>query len=501
MNVALALILGLLVSIPNLSGQVEEAGTDLEGRWTLVTAHSDGNEFAALKGATLRLVQGKKTFTLPGGKVERGTYRLDRVAKPRQIDTTTEGTAEAGKGIYRLGPAGKTLSICLRANGDFRPAAFKAEAGSGLLLLQFARAEEIPDQPKPAEDSRPRSKPGGKKLEGTRSFRMGFTGFVYDTTLPAVVASRKFCRENGDIIAHHIEGVPWAACLAGEDLPAAVLQSWKDKKLATPPAGKVYLAISPGRGGLKVIDKGGKLPAKLWGKNYAHPLVIETYLTYCRKSIDFFKPDYLAIGIEVNEIHSAGSKKWSAYLSLHEEVYRTLKKEYPKLPIFASFTLHNLYKERGAMLAELKKFMPLNDLVAVSYYPFFIGGPERLSALDWVIDQFEGLRKPFAMVETNDAAQTLRFPKAGHVIAGTPALQLEYHEKLLRLAQERRFEFVISFVHQDYDALWEKIKANSPELFMAWRDCGLLDENGVERPAYGLWRAHLDRPLQGGAKD
>jgi hypothetical protein len=65
----------------------------------------------------------------------------------------------------------------------------------------------------------------------------------------------------------------------------------------------------------------------------------------------------------------------------------------------------------------------------------------------------------------------------------------------LALAQRRNFVFVISFIHQDYDALWEKIKGTPPELFMAWRDCGLLDEMGKARPARQLWKDHFDLPL------
>src|SRR5262249_11295965 len=84
-----------------------------------------------------------------------------------------------------------------------------------------------------ADDDAPASK---------RSFRMGFTGFVYDTTLEAVIASRKFCRENGDILAHHIEGVPWAETLSEQPFPKALLEEWEGKKSATPPRGKVYLA-------------------------------------------------------------------------------------------------------------------------------------------------------------------------------------------------------------------------------------------------------------------
>lgn len=93
--------------------------------------------------------------------------------------------------------------------------------------------------------------------------------------------------------------------------------------------------------------------------------------------------------------------------------------------------------------------MPYNDLVAISYYPFFV-----------------------------------------------PAKQRAYYEKLLALAQEKRFVFVISFIHQDYDALWERIKDSAPELFIAWRDCGLLDERGRARPAYDVWKAAFNLPLQ-----
>ena len=55
---------------------------------------------------------------------------------------------------------------------------------------------------------------------------------------------------------------------------------------------------------------------------------------------------------------------------------------------------------------------------------------------------------------------------------------------------------MISFIHQDYDALWEKIKAGAPELFMAWRDCGLLDQDGKARPAYHLWKSYFDAPYE-----
>jgi len=54
---------------------------------------------------------------------------------------------------------------------------------------------------------------------------------------------------------------------------------------------------------------------------------------------------------------------------------------------------------------------------------------------------------------------------------------------------------VISFLHRDYNALWEKIKRSSPEAFMVWRDCGLLDQDpqdGKARPAYTVWKRYFE---------
>ena len=216
------------------------------------------------------------------------------------------------------------------------------------------------------------------------------------------------------------------------------------------------------------------------------------------RGYDFFRPDYLCIGTEVNEIYrDGGPQKWNAYAALHQQTYQELKKEHPDLPIFASCTLPQAFQQRGGMLAAFQKLMPYNDLVAISYYPFFVPEKDRLAALDWLPAQFDSFQKPYAMVETNDLAERLPFPKSKHIVLdGTPAKQRAYYEKLLALAQEKRFVFVISFIHQDYDALWERIKDSAPELFIAWRDCGLLDERGRARPAYDVWKAALNLPLQ-----
>ena len=485
-----AAILTMAAALTGLRAQgVREQGPALEGAWTVESVELSGASVESLRGAELVLSPGgRKRLTLPGGAVETGIYLVDTVKAPQHIDATTDGKDGTQPGIFVV--EGDTLKMCLGTTGS-RPAEFVSKPGDGHLLIVLKRRTAAPD-PVPGGPGRGPGNPAGP-----RTFRMGFTGFVYDTTPEAVSASRKFVRENGDILAHHIEGVPWAEALAGKPFPKALLDEWEGKKSATPPKGKVYLAISPGRGELKVHDKAGSLPKELSGKAYDDPLVMKAYLAYCRRAIESFRPDYLCIGIEVNEIYrDGGPRKWNAYAALHRHVHRELKAEHKDLPVFASITLHSTFQQRGDMLDAFKTLMPHNDLVAVSYYPFFVPAKDRLAALDWLTGQFDEFHKPYAVVETNDTAERLPLPQLKVVLEGSPEQQAAYYRKLLDLAQRRQFRFVISFVHQDYDALWEKIEGTSPELFKAWRDCGLLDEHGAPRPAYQVWKDFFDLPLR-----
>jgi hypothetical protein len=47
---------------------------------------------------------------------------------------------------------------------------------------------------------------------------MGFTAFPPDFTPEAVLSTRKFVKENADLICHPIEGVPWTQAHSGLEL-------------------------------------------------------------------------------------------------------------------------------------------------------------------------------------------------------------------------------------------------------------------------------------------
>jgi hypothetical protein len=337
-----------------------------------------------------------------------------------------------------------------------------------------------------------------------RPFDMGFTPFPYDLTAEAVADTYKFVRENGDLLCLHFDnGVPWTEAAAGKPFSKHLQGEWKGKVAAKPKGGKVYVALSPGRNDLANYwgEKDNlPLPAAFKGKAFNDPAVKAAYLAYVREAIKVLKPDYLAIGIEVNEVRmNGGREKWKAYLELHKHVYAAVKKDNPKLPVFASFTLHNLMTKdeakRSGQIAALDELMPYCDLVGASFYPFMAGGTTDIAgAFKFLTESFDQYGKPYCFAETAELAEKLTVPKTTFTIPGTAERQRAYVEQLLAFAGEKKAAFVVWFLPRDYDALWEKIKRTAPPEFGVWRDCGLLNEAGGIRPALDVWQEHFKKP-------
>jgi hypothetical protein len=338
-----------------------------------------------------------------------------------------------------------------------------------------------------------------------RPFFMGFTPFPWDTTPAAVKSTYEGIIANGDIICHHFDsGVPWPEALENKPFSAHIRNDWKMRKGSTPNDFKVFVAVTP----LDMFRKGMALyhgekenmplPKSFQGREFDDPDVMKAYLNYCRRVAEYFRPDYLAIGIEVNELIHNSADKWPGFVRLYKYVYNELKKDYPQMPIFATFTLHNMLQENWSDIKtqrrEVKEFLTEVDLVGISFYPFMktLGDPERpVEAFEW-IRKFVG-DKQIAITETGFPAEPTRLEDFKVNLPGSLQGQAMYIETLLSTACREQYLFVIAFLYRDYDALWEKIKGDmSGDWAVAWRDCGLVDETGKTRRAYEVWRRYLN---------
>ena len=158
---------------------------------------------------------------------------------------------------------------------------------------------------------------GLARAEESRPFAMGFNPWPYDATVEAIDWTYKAINEKGDVVSHHIEeGVPWPEAAADKPFAADYVTSLDDRLKKTAPGKKILLSlnpINPGRNGLAAYRGSAinmPLPAP-WDKaGLDSPEVRAAWLKYVRRMIDLFKPDWLAIGIEVNLLARNAPALW-----------------------------------------------------------------------------------------------------------------------------------------------------------------------------------------------
>jgi len=344
-------------------------------------------------------------------------------------------------------------------------------------------------------------------LPSTRNFWMGFTPFPHDTTQAALEFNRDRIRQDGDLISHHLdEGVPWVEALAGQPVSGELADEWAYRK-AVSEERTTLLSITPidiSRSGLApYFGPAGVVPLpEPWAtRAFNHPDVKTAFLNYARNAIEFFEPDYLVLGIEVNGLLRNSPEKWAGYLVLHQHVYRALKIEYPRLPMMVSLVGIDLLE--GASDANttrqrqaLDAILPYSDFFALSLYPFMSSFTTELIPEDLFLRLRALSDKPMAVAETGYPAEpfTITFPNGPFTFAGTPEKQDQYMALLLDSAQALDFRFVVNFVLRDYDAIWEQLGRD--ETLAIWRDTGIYNEDGVLRPAGERWLDWMAVPRQ-----
>jgi uncharacterized protein (TIGR03067 family) len=132
MNIALLMLV-------LLAADDRETKSDLakfQGSWRFVSVTTDGTPASPdqLKDSAVTNDGTTFTFKEPGNSGA-GTFRIDAMKDPRQLDITFSTGPDKGQtvlGIYRF--EGNRVRVCLGTPGKPRPTKFEAPAGSGFVL-------------------------------------------------------------------------------------------------------------------------------------------------------------------------------------------------------------------------------------------------------------------------------------------------------------------------------------------------------------------------------
>jgi hypothetical protein len=354
-------------------------------------------------------------------------------------------------------------------------------------------------------DSGRGQKASDSESPGPRSFHLGFTPDDLLSTPEVSKAVYDMLSKHADLVAFHLDrGVPWEEALDEQPFPPAVeqyLARWSRLKARLRGDQAVYLALTPiklQRNDLAAYWGGDEAGIKKWRRRtFDAPETILAYTRFCRRMIRRFQPDYFAYGIEANMLAGANPRKFEEFRVLARQVYKTLKAENPKLPVFLTFQIDLYHKHRAGQRPVITELLPHSDFIAVSTYPYMEGYSPRTLPNDWFADVATlDPRKPFAIAETGFLAEeSYHNWQNGRTVEGSEEGQAAYVRYLLRCAHRQQARFVVWFFPQDLDEFWEGQKNPLMKWFIKiWRDSGLVDGSGRGRRGLKEWDRWLQQP-------
>jgi uncharacterized protein (TIGR03067 family) len=114
------------------------------GTWVPVSAVIGGKEFPEEVTKSIKMTLTETNYTVDvGGKIDKGTYTLDKKAKIKTLEIKgTEGPNKdkTFKAIYEF--KGDNLRVCYDLSGAKYPTEFKSEPNTLLFLAEYKREKK-----------------------------------------------------------------------------------------------------------------------------------------------------------------------------------------------------------------------------------------------------------------------------------------------------------------------------------------------------------------------
>lgn len=391
------------------------------------------------------------------------------------------------------------------------------------------------------------------KQPSSRSFLTGFTPEPYDQNPggeivePALAEVSRAGGGQSDLIAYHFDhGVPWveayADTFAGDAPPYSqnLLKVWDAYRRHRPAHARTMVAVNP-------LGIPRRLLAPYWGvgEGFYHdenfnlvptgtvqdyqdrlrpapwdsyrldsPQVKQAYLNYVRRVADYFEPEYLVTGIEVNLLLQEAPEQFDAYLELQRHVYDALHADpkYSNVKVMVSLAAEHFIEDELGMpvlidgyqdpdlkakqLDALRRLTPYTDVVGLSVYPIktrYAGYQVPAWLFDNLLSAVRSVTdKPLAVTETGYPATP--FYVKDQPIHGNPEKQQRYLRLLMtEMAKDGNVEFVVNFAVRDLVPAMNKWRARAAEtppfissqlieFYKYFEFIGVFNDDGSLRP-------------------
>lgn len=324
-----------------------------------------------------------------------------------------------------------------------------------------------------------------------RTLRLGFGALPAERTGQSYVQAFATAAQYADVVAIQ-RNPPWADFMPGGSVSDATADTTRlETALLRQYSGlKLFYAIDPTDSAVQRARL-ANLPGGVdQAAGFADERIRNAFVAYTAYVAKNYRPDYLAIGVEVNMLLDRNPRQFEAFLAVYREAYAVAKGASPRTKVFPTFQLEDIEGRLASVhpprWSALDPFRGLMDVLAVSTYPFLTDFRDA-----------EAIRQDYyAQLKTHFNGEILisetGYPSApidGVAAIGTEEDQQRYLDRLLGEAEQQGMSLVVWVAALDPSFAREGTAA-------VFRDAGLRQTNGANKLAWTTWEEWARRPLK-----
>lgn len=327
-----------------------------------------------------------------------------------------------------------------------------------------------------------------------RTFAMGFSALPADDTEVAYRQAFETAGRYGEYILIQ-RPIPWVEFLGGEVRPSGELRDTTkfETELADREDLEIILALDPTDP--RDRHRLAQLPDALRATDFSSDELQRTYLAYVRYMAANYRPDYMALAVEVNWLAGGNPQEFQRFLPVYERAYDTVKEVSPETKVFVSFQYEELLGElpwnpHQPDWALLERFGDRLDAFAISTFPSLLDRPIQNLPSSYYGQIRDHTDLPIVVLDMGYSSG----PGAAGINAGGEAEQAQFLRRVLGAADQLQMELLIWFVAADPTYVLE------PPLD-SYASVGLRGSSGEPKAAWDIWVQSFRRPYGDDAPD
>ncbi len=321
-----------------------------------------------------------------------------------------------------------------------------------------------------------------------RSMMLGFSSLPRELNAESYAAAIDFAGQHGEIVLIQ-RNIPWAQFVPGGSLGDDLAEQTTSERDAVRDEDlTLFFAIDP-TDGATGRDRLNELPEHLASRRFDDPDVRAAFRAYAEYVALNYKPEYLALGVEMNLYYEKNKDDWQNFLSLYRETYAAVKAASPETQITVTMQYEDL---QGILPREDTHFVDWQllraldpvDFIGISTYPGFAYNDPAQIPDDYYLQLTAFTEKPIAIAEMGYASR-----EQPGVIGGSEEQQTAFLERALEDAEDLSMPFAICF------AILDPAYARRTQ-FGSFENIGLLRGDDTQKPAWSAWDEAARRPYR-----